>query len=90
MDEAVGDAQSSLIVEMRKKVSKDWRAAAWLLEHVYSDRYGAKAQLQISIKEQIDHVLDVVTRELGDDAAARVLDAILNGGGGEETGGAER
>ena len=42
VEAAQAEAQSSMLVQIRKAGAKDWKAIAWMLERVFSERYGYK------------------------------------------------
>ena len=82
---AQSEAQSSMLVRIRKHGDKGWRALAWFLERVWSDRYGYKAQTRVTVEAELERILDLATAVLGSDAAAKLLSAIVGEAGTGET-----
>lgn len=46
LDQARAQAQQDLLAMLRKHGKRDAKAIMWMLEHVYSDRYGAVAEMR--------------------------------------------
>lgn len=83
LDAAEAEAEDVMVVAIRRAAIKDWRAAAWYLERRGPKRWGFKAQVEVSLQEELQRVLDVVEREVGGEAAARILAALTDGEVGE-------
>lgn len=75
-EQASAEAQSSILVKIRQAGNKDWRALAWFMERVFSERYGYKAQVQVSVEQQLERFLDVAETTLGAENAAKLFAAI--------------
>lgn len=79
--EAQANAQASMLVQIRKAGSKDWKAIAWMLERVFSERYGYKSQVKISVEAEMEHLLDVAQNVLGPESAAKLFEALASSAG---------
>lgn len=88
VEAAQAEAQSSMLVQVRKHGAKDWRALAWMLERVFSERYGYKSQVKVSVEAELEKLLDVAENVLGPEAAAKLFAAISGGDGALQTGSA--
>lgn len=49
VEAAQAEAQAAMLVKIRKFGDKDWKAMAWVLERVFSERYGYKSQTKAEI-----------------------------------------
>lgn len=85
LDQAEAEAEDVMVVAIRRAAIKDWRAAAWYLERRGPQRWGFKAQVEVSLQEELARVLDVVEREVGSEAAARIFGALTDGAAGDGT-----
>lgn len=81
---AQAEAQSSMLVQIRKAGSKDWKALAWFLERCFSERYGYKSQVKVSVEAELERFLDVAQTTLGPEAAAKLF-AVLAGDASGQT-----
>ena len=88
VESAQAEAQSSMLVQIRKAGAKDWKAIAWMLERVFSERYGYKSQVKISVEAELERMLDVAQNVLGGDAAAKLFEALTGAASPEATGSA--
>jgi hypothetical protein len=91
VETAIAKAQSSMLVQIRKAGAKDWKALAWFMERVWSERYGYKSQVKVSVEAELEKMLDVATTVLGTEAAAKLFAALAGnacGEAGETAGGA--
>lgn len=79
VEAAQAEAQSSMLVQIRKAGAKDWKALAWFLERVFSERYGYKSQVKVSVESELEHMLDVATTVLGPESAAKLFEALAGG-----------
>lgn len=71
---AENSAIADNVVNVQKAAKEDWRAATWFLSRKAPGEWGDKAQKEI--RQQIEHVLQVIVDVLGEPAAAKVLDAL--------------
>lgn len=79
LDNAEAEAESAMVVSVRKAGMSDWRAAAWYLERRGAKRWGFKAQVEHSVEEELSRYLDVIEQELGSEAAARIFARLTDG-----------
>lgn len=86
VEAAQAEAQSSMLVQIRKAGAKDWKAVAWMLERVFSERYGYKSQVKISVEAELERILDVAQNVLGADSASKLLEALAGATGAATTG----
>lgn len=82
LDCAEAEAEDLMVTALRTAGIKDWRAAAWYLERRGPKRWGFKAQVEVSLQEELQRVLDVVEREVGGEVAARIFSALTDGDAG--------
>lgn len=85
LDEAEAEAEDVMVAAVRVAAKNDWRAAAWYLERRGPKRWGFRAGVEVSVKEEITRVIDVVEQQLGPEAAARVFTALADGTAGTGT-----
>lgn len=78
LEKAKAEAQASTLVDIRRHGKKDWKALAWLLERVYPERYGYKAQLAMTVDGELEKILDVAGEVLGPEHASKLLEAITS------------
>jgi hypothetical protein len=78
LETAEAEAENILVVACRKGAIKDWRAAAWLLERRGSKRWGYKAQVEFTVDEALENILDVAESVLGGAAAAKLFTALAS------------
>jgi transposase len=78
LDKAEAQAEKTLVQTI--SASADWRAAAFLLERRWPDEWSQRIQLEV--KKEVEHVLDVAERALPQEHFERFLEA-LSGGGAE-------
>lgn len=78
IEEAIAKAQASMLVKIRKHGDRDWKALAWFMERVWSERYGYKSQVKVSVEAELERFLDVAQTTLGAEAAAKLF-AVLAG-----------
>lgn len=78
LEAAESEAEDVLVVAVRQQARKDWRAAAWLLERRGSKRWGYKAQVEFTVDEALEDILDVTARVLGGEAAATLFGALAS------------
>ena len=78
LDRAEAEAEDIMVVAIRKAAIQDWRAAAWYLERRGPKRWGFKAQVEVSVTEELERILNVVERELGREASDRVYAALVD------------
>lgn len=80
---ALGRAEAAsenlYVLAIRRAALTDWKAAAWLLEHRFNERWGYRAQITHTVEEEFRGLVDVIERELGPEAAARVFAAFTAG-----------
>lgn len=76
LEAAQAEAQSSMLVQIRRAGSKDWKALAWVLERCFSEQYGYKAQTKVQIEADLERILDVATTTLGPEAAAKLFEVL--------------
>lgn len=88
LEAAQAEAQSSMLVQIRKHGAKDWKAVAWMLERVFSERYGYKSQVKISVEAELEKLLDVAQTVLGAESAAKLFEALAGAASSEATTGA--
>jgi hypothetical protein len=79
LEQAEAEAEDLLVVSVRRAAMKDWKAAAWLLERRGAKRWGFKAQVEVSVEEELARIIDVIELELGGEAAARVFARLSHG-----------
>jgi len=79
LDAAESEAEDLLVDAISKQAKKDWRAAAWLLERRGSKRWGYKAQVELTIDEALEDMLDLAARVLGGESAAKLFVAFTSG-----------
>lgn len=79
LDAAEAEAESTMVLAVRKAGLSDWRAAAWYLERRGAKRWGFKAQVEFSVQEELSRILDVVEQQLGSEAASRIFGALTDG-----------
>jgi hypothetical protein len=80
LDRAESEAEDLLVDAVTKQAKKDWRAAAWLLERRGSKRWGYKAQVEITIDEALEEILDLAASVLGGESAAKLFTALASRG----------
>lgn len=53
VDEAIDFSEAVLLAELKElgRAKQDWRAAAWILERRFPDRYGSKRDTEITINK---------------------------------------
>jgi len=85
LETATAKAQSSMLLKIRKHGDKDWRALAWFMERVWSERFGYKSQVKVSVEAELEKMLDVAQTVLGADAAAKLFAAIASSAGLQAT-----
>lgn len=78
LDAAEAEAEDVMVAAIRLAAREDWRAAAWYLERRGPKRWGFKAQVEVSVQEELQRILDVVERELGGEASTRVFAALAD------------
>lgn len=76
LDKAEAQAEKTLVQTI--SASADWRAAAFLLERRWPDEWSQKIQLEV--KKEVEHVLDVAERALPQEHFERFLEALSGGG----------
>lgn len=81
LETAQAKAQSSILVKIRKAGDRDWKALAWVLERCFSERYGYKSQVKVSVEAELEKMLDVATNVLGPESAAKLFAAIAGEAG---------
>lgn len=87
VEAAQAEAQSTMLVQIRKAGAKDWKAIAWMLERVFSGRYGYKSQVKVSLENELEKILDVAKTVLGPEDSARLFAALAGASCGEEASG---
>jgi hypothetical protein len=87
VEAAQAEAQSTMLVQIRKAGAKDWKAIAWMLERVFSGRYGYKSQVKVSLENELEKILDVAKTVLGPEDSARLFAALAGSSCGEEASG---
>ena len=67
MTQAEGDGVASLMSRIQQgAVQGDWKAAAWILERRYPDRYGRPTpSVSVNVDVQLSQYLDTVSKEKG-------------------------
>lgn len=85
LDQAEAEAEDLMVTTIRLAAREDWKAAAWYLERRGPKRWGFKAQVEVSVQEELQRILNVVEREVGGEAATRVLAALADSDVGEGT-----
>lgn len=91
LEQAEAEAEVAIVDGMTEAAKKDWRASAWLLEHRASKRWGYKAQVEFTIDEALEAVLDDCATLFGPEAAVKLFGAIASRrDGGAETRRADR
>jgi hypothetical protein len=76
LEQAESEAEDVLVVHVRQQAKLDWRAAAWLLERRGSKRWGYKAQVEFTVDEALEDLLDVAASVLGGEQAAKLFSAL--------------
>jgi len=84
LEAASSEAQSSMLVQIRRAGAKDWKALAWFLERCFSERYGYKSQVKVSVEAELERFLDVAQTTLGPEAAAKLFAVLAGSACGEE------
>jgi hypothetical protein len=79
LEQAEAEAEDILVVSIRRAALKNWQAAAWLLERRGAKRWGFRAQVELSVEEELARIVDVIEHELGGEAAARVYARLSDG-----------
>ena len=87
VEAAQAEAQSTMLFQIRKAGAKDWKALAWMLERVFSGRYGYKSQVKVSLENELEKILDVAKTVLGPEDSARLFAALAGSVSGEEASG---
>jgi hypothetical protein len=83
VEQAQAKAQSSMLATINRAGKRDWKAMAWLLERCFSERYGYKSQVKISVEAELEKMLDVAQNVLGAEAASKLFDAFAGAACGE-------
>ena len=78
LEAAESEAEDVLVVHVRQQAKLDWRAAAWLLERRGSKRWGYKAQVEFTVDEALEDLLDVAASVLGGEQAAKLFNALAS------------
>lgn len=76
VEQAQAEAQALMLAKIRKHGDKDWRALAWILEHIASERFGYKAQVNVTVDAELERILDVVAKIAGPSAATEIFEAL--------------
>jgi len=84
MDKAEADLQASMLRNIAEASFNDWRAAAWRLEKLRPQRYGA--QIRVRVEAEVERLLDVAERILAPTDFSRLLEAITAASGGGAAG----
>jgi len=76
VEQAQAEAQALMLAKIRQHGNKDWRALAWILEHIASERFGYKAQVNVTVESELERILDAVTAVAGPELATQILAAL--------------
>lgn len=78
VENAEAQSEDLLITGIQAAGKQDWRALAWILERLASQRWGYKAQAQVDVQKELNRILEKIQKVLGADDAARVFAALAD------------
>jgi hypothetical protein len=71
IEEAVGQAIEKRLIKIEAaSAAGDWRADAWILEHIFPENF-AKSRIQVEVAGGLDHAFVIPQQTLNDIAEAR-------------------
>lgn len=73
---AIAASESALISRIHAATEKDWRAAAWLLERRWPDRWANTHRIEMRLQEELDAILDKLQASLDSELYERVLEIL--------------
>lgn len=82
VEKAESTSEDLLVTGIQAAGKQDWRALAWILERLASQRWGYKAQAQVDVQKELNRILEKIQKVLGADDAARVFAALADGESG--------
>jgi hypothetical protein len=80
---AIAQAEAVLLGRVKRASEEDWRAATWILERRYSDRWSNKQRIQIELEKELEKTLQHLEGELPPEIFEQVLVALADGDGSE-------
>ena len=86
LDKAEAGAESALVKTIG--ASRDWRAAAFLLERRWPEQWAQR--IQIEVKREVEHILDVAERTIPQEQFERLLEALSDSSAGQALAPAEQ
>lgn len=75
--QAIADAEIVLVSKVRAAADRDWKAAAWILSHRYSERWSDRHRVSIEVEQrlevELEQFFDLLQSRLPTDTFRQVL-----------------
>jgi hypothetical protein len=75
---AIADSEMALITKVQQGAGQDWRAAAWILERRFSDRWANTQRIEVKVREQVEEEFEQFYDALEAELEPETYEALLN------------
>jgi len=75
---AIAQSESTLLRRITEASRSDWRAAAWILERRFSERWSATARVNLRVEKELEAALDHLQRKMSPAAYQEMLQALAD------------
>lgn len=80
VQKAIADSEMALLTKVQQGARNDWRAASWILERRFSERWASTQKVEVRVQEQMTELIndfyDGLESELPPETYEQVLAAI--------------
>lgn len=82
---AIAQSEIASVAKIKKAEEDDWRAAAWLLERRFSDRWASTQKVKIEVEKELEKTLAALEGKMPPDIYAQLLEALAALGEADES-----